>query len=324
MPDASTRPGTTAEPHAPPDATTRAREAPAEPRQGTAPPPRRWYRRRASLIAIAIVLVLAAVGAYWYWTYATARQTTDDAYIEARVIRISPRVTGHVARVAVDDNQEVTEGQLLLEIDDRQYRAALEQARARGLAAEAEARRTAADAARARRLYSQRLIARADLDQAETAERTAVAQVEATRAEVARRELDLQFTRVLAPEAGRVTNRTVEEGMFVQVGQPLMAIVTHELWVVAHFKETQIGEMGPGQPVEIRVDAFPGKVFRGRVDSIQRGTGARFSLLPPENASGNFVKVVQRVPVKIVFDEPPDPKYPIGPGMSVVPTVKIQ
>jgi membrane fusion protein (multidrug efflux system) len=218
----------------------------------------------------------------------------------------------------------VSEGQLLIEIDDRQYRAALAEARARAVAAEAEALRTAADATRARSLFRQRLIARAALDQAETAERTARAQLEAARAEVARGELDLQFTRLLAPEAGRVTNRTAEEGMFVQVGQPLMAIVTHNLWVVANFKETQIGEMRPGQPVQIRVDAFPGRTFSGHVDSIQRGTGTRFSLLPPENASGNFVKVVQRVPVKIVFDEPPDPRYPLGPGMSVVPTVRIR
>jgi membrane fusion protein (multidrug efflux system) len=121
-----------------------------------------------------------------------------------------------------------------------------------------------------------------------------------------------------------VTNRTVEEGMFVQVGQALLALVTHDLWVVANFKETQIGDMRPGQPVDILVDAFRGKVFRGHVDSIQRGTGARFSLLPPENATGNFVKVVQRVPVKIAFDDPPDRSYPLGPGMSVVARVRVK
>ncbi len=324
MPDVSTLPGATADPHVEPDRTTPVPESPQAPRDRSRPRRPRWFRRRLPLALVAVLLVVAGVGGFRYWAYAAAHQSTDDAYIEARVIRISTRVAGHIARVAVDDNQEVTEGQLLVEIDDRQYRAALEEARARAVAAEAEARRTAADAARARQLFRQRLIARAALDQAETAERTARAQLEAARAEVARGELDLQFTRLLAPEAGRVTNRTAEEGMFVQVGQPLMAIVTHDLWVVANFKETQIGEMRPGQPVQIRVDAFPGKVFRGRVHSIQRGTGARFSLLPPENASGNFVKVVQRVPVKIVFDETPDPRYPLGPGMSVMPTVRIR
>jgi len=100
--------------------------------------------------------------------------------------------------------------------------------------------------------------------------------------------------------------------MFVQVGQQLMALVTGDLWVIANFKETQLEHIRPGQPADTRVDAFPGKVFHGHVDSIQRGTGARFSLLPPENATGNYVKVVQRVPVKIVFDDPPDPQYPLG------------
>ena len=324
MADVSTLPEAPADGHAEPRATTPAPEPPGAPRDRADRPRSRWFKRPLALTLAAILLVVAGVGSLRYWAYAAAHQSTDDAYIEARVIRISPRVAGHVARVAVDDNQEVTEGQLLVEIDDRQYRAALAEARARAVAAEAEALRTAADATRARELFRRRLIARAALDQAETAERTARAQVDAARAEVARLELDLQFARLLAPEAGRVTNKTVEEGMFVQVGQPLMAIVTHDLWVVANFKETQIGEMRAGQHVEIRVDAFPGKVFRGHVHSIQRGTGARFSLLPPENASGNFVKVVQRVPVKIVFDEPPDPRYPLGPGMSVVPTVRIR
>jgi len=104
----------------------------------------------------------------------------------------------------------------------------------------------------------------------------------------------------------------------------LLAIVPREVWVVANFMETQLTHMRPGQPVEIKVDAYPNKVFMGHVESIQAGTGARFSLLPPENATGNFVKVVQRVPVKIVFDAPPEPDYLLSPGMSVVPVVKVQ
>jgi membrane fusion protein (multidrug efflux system) len=112
--------------------------------------------------------------------------------------------------------------------------------------------------------------------------------------------------------------------MFVQVGQMLMAVVPNDVWVIANFKETQLKDIRPGQPVDIKVDAYPGRTFRGHVDSIQSGTGARFSLLPPENATGNFVKVVQRVPVKIVFDEAPDPQYQLGPGMSVVPRVHVK
>ena len=153
---------------------------------------------------------------------------------------------------------------------------------------------------------------------------TASATTEQLRAQVAQAELELSYTKIYAPETGRVTRKSVEEGALVQIGQPLLAIVPGEVWVTANFKESQIGRMTPGETVEISVDAYPDKVFKGHVDSIQAGTGARFSLIPPENATGNYVKVVQRVPVKIVFDEPPDAKHMLAPGMSVVPEVAIR
>jgi membrane fusion protein (multidrug efflux system) len=121
-----------------------------------------------------------------------------------------------------------------------------------------------------------------------------------------------------------VTRRTVEEGNYVQPGQAMFALVPQDMWVVANFKETQLDRMRAGQPVEVKVDAYPGLKLAGHVDSVQRGTGARFSLLPPENATGNYVKVVQRVPVKIVFDRAPGDEYPIGPGMSVEPEVSVK
>jgi membrane fusion protein (multidrug efflux system) len=116
----------------------------------------------------------------------------------------------------------------------------------------------------------------------------------------------------------------VAQGDYVQVGQNLIALVPLTVWITANFKETQLDLMRVGQPVEIRIDAYPDKTFHGHVDSFQRGSGPAFSLLPPENATGNYVKVVQRVPVKIVFDDPPDPNRPLGPGMSVVPRVKVR
>src|SRR5215831_8777500 len=153
---------------------------------------------------------------------------------------------------------------------------------------------------------------------------TSNAEVAQARAAVERAELELAATKIYAPESGRVTRKVGEAGAYVQIGQALLAIVPREVWVVANFMETQLTHMRPGQPVEIKVDAYPGKVFMGHVESIQAGTGARFSLLPPENATGNFVKVVQRVPVKIVFDAPPEQGYLLSPGMSVVPVVKVQ
>ncbi len=143
-------------------------------------------------------------------------------------------------------------------------------------------------------------------------------------AEAAQARLNLSYTKIYAPISGHVTRKSVEVGTHVQVGQPLLALVDPDIWVLANFKETQLAKMQPGQPATVTVDTHPGVKFAAHVDSLQRGSGARFSLLPPENATGNYVKVVQRVPVKIVFDDLKQiEQYELGPGMSVVPTVKI-
>ncbi|MDB5328713.1 MAG: secretion protein HlyD family protein [Phycisphaerales bacterium] len=141
-----------------------------------------------------------------------------------------------------------------------------------------------------------------------------------------RAEVNLGYTHVVAPAAGRVTTKNVEPGMYATTATPLMAIVRDDVWVVANFKETQLTDMRLNQPVTIKIDAYPDKDYTGKVQSIQAGTGARFSVLPAENATGNFVKVVQRVPVKIVFDEgqSKDPDHLLAPGMSVIPYVKIR
>jgi membrane fusion protein (multidrug efflux system) len=143
-------------------------------------------------------------------------------------------------------------------------------------------------------------------------------------AQVRQAELDLSYTRITAPCAGFVTKKSVEPGAYVQVGQQLLSVVGRDVWVVANFKETQISGMKPGQSVDIEVDAYPDVVFKGHVDSIQRGTGSRFTLLPPENATGNFIKVVQRVPVKIILDrENGGNGCLLAPGMSVIPDVNL-
>ncbi len=154
---------------------------------------------------------------------------------------------------------------------------------------------------------------------------SAGANLEQLEAAVNQAELELSYTKIYAPDNGRVTRKAVEAGALVQVGQPLMAIVPGDVWVTANFKENQIGEIKPGQPVEVTVDAYPDKVFKAHVDSIQAGTGSRFSLIPPENATGSYVKVVQRVPVKIVFEPNQiDPQHLLAPGMSAVPEVKVK
>ena len=150
----------------------------------------------------------------------------------------------------------------------------------------------------------------------------AFAQFTESRTNVAAAQLNLSYTKIVSPADGRVTRKAVEAGDYLQAGQQIMSLVPAEVWVVANFKESQLKDMRPGQPATVEIDALGGKSFRAHVDSIQAGSGAQFSLLPPENATGNFVKVVQRVPVKIVFDEPLPADHTIGPGLSVTPRVQ--
>jgi len=285
--------------------------------------PRAFYERRGvrlAALAGGIVLLLAG-GVYWWRS--GARVSTDDAFIEGRIVRVSAQVAGRVATLAVTDNQRVKAGDLLVQLDDREYRAQAEQAVAEARAAQVAAENAAVDARRAEQLFARQLIARQALDTAQAAARMRAADAEAASKRAVEAGLKLSYCRITAPEAGRVTRRSVEQGAYVQVGQMLMSVVPNELWVIANFKETQLTKIRPGQPVEVKVDAYPGMTLRGHVDSVQAGTGSRFSLLPPENATGNYVKVVQRVPVKIVLDETPEPDR-LGPGMSVVPTVRVR
>jgi membrane fusion protein (multidrug efflux system) len=201
---------------------------------------------------------------------------------------------------------------------------------------------TSAESANTQRAESQVGAARAQvnealgrLEQANTAPQqvavseaqaaSAGANIEQLQAAVDDAELQMSYTKIYAPETGRVTRKSVEVGALVQVGQPLLAIVPGDVWVTANFKESQVGNIRPGQGVDVTVDAYPGRVFKAHVDSIQAGTGARFSLIPPENATGSYVKVVQRVPVKIVFEPNQiDSQHLLAPGMSAVPEVKIK
>jgi membrane fusion protein (multidrug efflux system) len=171
---------------------------------------------------------------------------------------------------------------------------------------------------------SQAAYAAAQANAAATAKEEPVleAQLKNAQAQLAQAEANLSRTIITAPVAGRVTHLTAAKGGYAAVGQALMMFVPRDVWVTANFKETQLDLMRPGQPVDITIDAFPDRTFKGHVDSIQSGSGTAFSLLPAENATGNYVKIVQRVPVKIVFDQPPD--VLLGPGMSAVPTVKVR
>jgi membrane fusion protein (multidrug efflux system) len=365
----------------PPDSARTSANSPAQatgPATPASPPPAsgKWLRR----ILLAAGIIVAGVGARaYYLAYIAPYESTDDAFIDGHVVSIAPQIAGQVVGLSVSDNQAVKQGDVLFEIDPRDYEVKMDQAQAElaaaesrfdqakaqfamdqakagqeqaGVtAAEADATRAQADLQRYQAVES-RAVARSEIDLAQDQASATAAQVDVAKnralaaaaqvdlsnadiktaeanvhlaeARVHQAELDLSYTKVTAPEDGLVTHRTVEMGNYVQAGQPLLAIVPQQIWIIADFKETQLADMRPGQPVEIAVDSYPGHKFHGHVDSIQAGSGAHFSLLPPENATGNYVKVVQRVPVKIVFDDALDPAHPLGPGMSVVPTVKVR
>lgn len=182
--------------------------------------------------------------------------------------------------------------------------------------------------AQAKKAYAEGLLAAARTGPQQVAaaaaqEKSAQAAVDQAKATVDEAELNLSYATIAAPVGGRVTRRLARSGQYLQVGQIVLALVQPDVWVTANFKESQIAHMTCGQDVRIKVDAYPGQVFRGKVDSIQAGSGARFSMLPPENATGNYVKVVQRVPVKIVFDSEASHEWLLAPGMSVVPRVYV-
>jgi len=338
--------------------------------------------KKIRLVALIVIPVLVALAVAYYFVAFRPYETTDDAFIDGHAIQISPKVAGHVTQLPITDNQRVKQGDLLVQIDPRDYEMRREVVRANLVAAHslktqaqsqfkvteaqaaqdhaavaaaaAEAQRAQADLERYQAI-EKRAISQQQLDivvaakqatgaalevaqkKAEVADAqsrlaqsqiaTADAGVQQAEVAVQQAELDLSYTKITAPEDGRVTHRAVEIGQFLQVGQGLLAIVAKDRWVTANFKETQLERMKPGQPVSIKVDAQPHRRFKGHVDSIQVGTGAEFSLLPPENAAGNYVKVVQRVPVKIVFDEIVFDEADVSPiplGASVAPVVKVQ
>jgi membrane fusion protein (multidrug efflux system) len=396
------------------------------------------YRRRDAILnhphtklglILAGLVILIAI--FFLWRYLASYESTDDAQIDGHVNSVSARVSGHVLKLNVQDNQYVEKGTVLVEIDPADYEVAVAQARAEyadaqaqaaaaginvpitsvstssqvsgaeagvssaqaGIAAarqqfeaaksqvvEAEANNTKAqnDLVRYKQLIDKQEISQQQYDQAVAGAHAAAATVQAARAsadafaaqieqaqdklrqagaelrtadtapqtmratraransaqanadrrkaELDQAELNLQYAKVIAPVSGVVSNRTVEVGQNVQPGQEMMKVIPldeGDLWVTANLKETQLKKMKPGLPADIAVDAT-GKTYKGHVDSIAGASGARFSLLPPENATGNYVKVVQRIPVKIVFDKDETKGHELRPGMSVVPKVWIK
>jgi membrane fusion protein (multidrug efflux system) len=338
-------------------------------------------RIRRLLMAGTALALLSAAGWYgWdYWTVGRFLVSTDDAYVKADNTTIAPKVSGYLTEVLVGDNQRIKAGRVLARIDDRDFKVALDQAKADVAAAkaavaskraqldvqqavieaakatiavdtatktfasqedkrytdlaatgygsvqnaqQAQARNAGADAAilrdKANLVSAQKQV---ELLTAEIAQ----AEAAAARASALQRqaELNLSYTTITSPIDGVVGNRTLRTGQFVQAGTQLMSLVPASgAYVVANFKETQLSNVREGQVVDVAVDMFPGHVVHGHVDSLAPASGQEFALLPPDNATGNFTKVVQRIPVKIVLDH--TTPIELRPGMSVIPTIATQ
>src|SRR5216684_1327586 len=418
-----------------PDART---PQPATPQSPAQPDSEARYQRRSAFLShprtrwgLIFAGLVILIGIFFLWRYLASYESTDDAQVDGHVNSVSARVSGHVLRLNVQDNQYVEKGTVLVEIDPADYEVAVAQARAEyadaqaqaaaaginvpitnvstssqvsgaqagvngaqaGIAAahqqfeaansqiaQAEANNTKAqnDLLRYKLLIDKQEISQQQYDQAIASAQASAATLQAARAsadayaaqieqaqsklqqagadlrtagtapqtmratraralsaqanadrkkaELDQAELNLLYTKVIAPVSGAVSNRTVEVGQNVQPGQEMMKVIPLDevdIWVTANFKETQLKMMKPGLPAEIAVDAN-GKTYKGHVDSTAGASGARFSLLPPENATGNYVKGVQRIPVKIVFDKGEIKEPELRPGMSVVPKVWIK
>ncbi|MFA5955214.1 HlyD family secretion protein [Hyphomicrobium sp.] len=352
----------------------------SDPAEAAADPgPRRGVRQ--ALIAGASLAVLAATGylGWEYWSVWRFQVSTDDAYVQADNTTIAPRVSGYLTQVLINDNERVKAGQALARIDDRDFKVALEQAKADVLGAKAvvdnkvasldtqqsviASAKATVDVDKANETFAEQdseryshlattgygsvqnaqqatariAAARASIVRDTGALTTAQKQVDILKAEVAQAratlvhdeavqdqaELNLSYTTIVSPIDGVVGNRTLRIGQYVQAGTQLMAVVPMDAaYIVANFKETQLEDVRPGQPVSVEIDTYPGIEIPAHVDSLAPASGQQFALLPPDNATGNFTKIVQRIPVKITLD--PDSPFAgeLRPGMSVYPTIE--
>lgn len=350
--------------------------APVTSNEIVSPTGRRSFKRVLAAVALLAGTIAGTYYGHDYWTTGQYLESTDDAYVKADSTTVAPKVSGYVAEVLVRDNQKVTVGQVLARIDDRDFRAALDQAEADMRAAEATVRNLDAQIVLQRALIEQAKatvaatqaslrFAMADADRYATLAKSgtgtaqkadasraeadqlaaglardqasvvaaeiridvlaterdkALAQVDRAEAAGEQARLNLSYATITAPVDGTVGARTLRVGQYVGAGTQLMAVVPNAVYVVANFKETQLTYVRDGQPVRVAVDGFPGVELEGHVDSLSPASGLEFALLPPDNATGNFTKIVQRIPVKIAIDD-----HELGgllrAGMSVEPTI---
>lgn len=262
--------------------------------------------------SIGFVIFIAIVT----WIYGEFFASTDNAYVNANVVQIAPRITGQVTTLFVTNNDYVKQNQPLFNIDPSTYQVALLKAQAQVAINEAQFLNAQLSAERKVALVKSKYISTQENDNAIATLHTSDAGRKQAYAFLQEATLNLQWTKVVAPTSGWITNMTLDNGDMVSANQPLFALISDkEFWVDANFKETQLSGIRAGQKATVHVDMYPDHAFKGVVQSISGGTGSAFSLLPPQNATGNWVKVTQRVPVRIVIVNP-DPKFPLRIGSS--------
>ncbi|WP_413575863.1 HlyD family secretion protein [Bdellovibrio sp. HCB290] len=253
-------------------------------------------KKQVMIGAGAVLTVAAAIFGYYEWSHVS----TDNAQIQAHTLMLSSKVPGIVVEVLVQENEPVKEGQVLARIDSQDYKNNVKSAEADLEGVKAKLHDAEANYKRMGDLFRQNVISRAQYDNAEAVYRELSKKVQAIQAQVSTAQLNASYTEIKAPKDGRIARKSVEPGMVIPSGQPLFGFVeSSSRWVIANFKETEITHIEQGKPVKVEVDALPGQEFHGEIESLSPSTGAIFSLLPPDNATGNFTKVVQRVPVKI-------------------------
>jgi membrane fusion protein (multidrug efflux system) len=256
---------------------------------------------KKKLISIIVVVVVLLTGYFVYESMMFAE--TDNAQVEATTVMLTVKVPGYVKKVNVKEGQLVKAGDVLAEIDERDYQNTLTQMKAELVSSQAKSRDAEKNYKRLSELYKKEVISQQQYDQSSTQYQELKAKAEALDAQVAQAQLNLENTKVIAPSNGFIAKKSVEVGQLANPGIPLLGFVdSEERWVTANFKETDVDSIKIGAEVEIKIDAIGSRKFTGKVDSLSSATGATFTLLPPDNATGNFTKVVQRIPVKILFE----------------------
>lgn len=272
----------------------------------------------AVYIVAALCLILII-----YWWYDSRFESTNDAYLNANVVQISPRVGGQVAKLDVVNNQFVREGQNLFTLDSAPYQVSMQKAQAQLAMNQATLNDAQLTANRILPLVAKKVVPPTEGDKITANLKNAAAAVQLAQANLAQAQLDLNYTKITAPTSGWITNLSLREGSVVPPDQPQFVIVSNaEFWVDANFKETQLAKIRPGQSADVVFDTYPDKHFKGIVESISSGSGSAFSLLPPQNATGNWVKVTQRVPVRVHIINP-DPNFPLRIGTTANVTIKL-